>query len=187
MAKFHSKYLLLIIFLFISCKAYKTGHFNELQDENSYLNNIIIDYYHHSEYIKQYKAFRITLEKEDNSAYFYSILPEVNKWPASFVDTIGSFPKYFPTNFKEFKGKLFIWNDQTKPISQTVLTKMDEFKKLDSFWIKISLGMIDEMSLKKEDYPIEIWDDAIKLTYYLIPKSNLKHFKRCKKMNKCKL
>jgi len=187
MGNFHIKYISLIIFLFISCNAYKIGFYNELQGDNSYLNNIIIDYFEHSKYIRKYQTFNITLEKEDTAAYYYYILPENDHWTASIENPIGSIPISFPTHYKEYKDKLFLWNDKAKPLSHGVLDKMKEYNVLDSFWLKINLGMIDEMKLKKEDYPIEIYDDGLKATYYLIPKNNLNHFKRCKKMEKCKL
>lgn len=64
---------------------------------------------------------------------------------------------------------------------------MNRYKVLDSFWIKVSLGMINERSLKREDYPITIYDDGLKAIYYKISKSNLSHFKRCKKLKNCKM
>ena len=186
MGNINFKYLIITIFLFLSCKSYKTGFYTDLQGENSYLNNIAIDYFHYSKYIRSYKVFRITLEEEDSLAYYYRILPEINKWPISIKDTIGSFSNYFPTNFKEYKGKLFIWNDRSKPISKGVLNKMNEFNKLDSFWMKVDLGLINLKKVKKEDYPIMTYHDGLRAIHYKIPKSNLSHFKRCKELKKCK-
>lgn len=180
------KYLIIIL-LFLSCKSYKIGSYTDLQGNNSYINNIVMDYFQHSNYIKEYQAFNIFLEKENDSFYCYSILPQINKWSISVEDSINSFPKYFPTNFKEYKGRLFIWNDKSKPISKVVLNKMNQFQKLDSFWVKVHLGLIDEMKVKKEDYPLIMYNDGIKAIYYKIPKSNLSHFKRCKDLEKCKL
>lgn len=174
-----NKILLIIISLFFSCKMYK----KEMKingDKNTAVGNAIIDYYHtHKKYLKENDVFEIVTKESDNSdLYIFNISPRYNFFYLGLKDTIGSVSNHFPTDYKYYRGKLFVWNDEKHFLNEDILKKIYSFNKLDSIRLKYQLGIYpqnDTLGLYPE-VPLFRINEKLKGTYYYICKKQLNKF-----------
>lgn len=174
----------IILYLFFSCSTYKRDLIIGKGTKNQAIDNVIADYYHtNKKEVKKYSVFGLSDRTEDNKlVYHITISPEENFHIATKEDTIGSFPEHFPTNYKYYKDKLFVWNDAEKPLNNDVINVLNKHNILDSVYLKYELGIYDEWDPEKESPPIrEFWlNDFSEAVNYVICKNNISDYKKLK-------
>lgn len=173
---------ILIAFLFavilLSC-----GSTNKINmSTNSMINEIIRDYYKRNKrYIKDYSVFHINKKEMKNQELeFYTVLPE-NDHIAFKVYLEDSLNRHFPTNYLEYKDKLFLWREGNQKISDSVMQYIYNRKLVDSSYVKYQMGLITEEEI---DYFLVTMDDGLKGINYVFCKSNPVKIKRKIKSNK---
>jgi len=105
--------------------------------------------------------------EESNNLFCFMITKRDKVWPQPH-DTIGAVSKYFPTKFKEINKNLFVWNDSTSILSKELISKLQNYKAIDSTVYKIKTGKLDD-----SNWPIVKSDDSKKAVFYFICKENI--------------
>ena len=175
--------LLLLSFIFIKCNTYKM-EMHLKGGKSQAIENCIIDYYHtNKKYIKEYDSFYIRFMDDKKSNFYHiNILPQRNKISIRKKHNIGSIvtDEFFPTNYKHYNDKLFIWYDEDKALQRDVLYALDKNKLLDSIWLRYDLGIYkdDWDNPGKYPYPPTVSiDEAIEGVDYLICKNKIKIYR----------
>jgi hypothetical protein len=158
---------ILATLLIFSCKSKQ----DIKMSSNLVMNKIIQDYYKSNKYyIKDYSVFHIQKIDVDNSELdFYTIIPENDEiaFTLSLEDSVND--KNLPTNYLEYKNKLFLWREGNQKTSDTLMQFLYNKKLVDSSYVKYQLGLIPEEDIR------EIWittDDGLKSLTYIFCKSN---------------
>lgn len=175
--------LSLIICLLISCSSYKQLLSNGT-DEQSAINNIIIDYYFsNNKEIQKYNVFNISNRMSSNeSLYYFDILPQENVYSLHVTDSLGSYSRTFPTNYRVYEERLFLWNNKGKKISQEVLDIMYNYKVLDSIALKYQIGIYDDWDSIGKYPPLPLFkvNEKLKGVDYVVCKNNVSIFTKTK-------
>ena len=137
---------------------------------NPVINEIVKDYYKgNRRYIKNYSVFHIRRkEMKNQKVEVYNILPE-NDEISYIVNIEDSLNSDFPTNYLEYKNKLFLWQEKDKKISDSVMKYLYNRKLVDSSYAKYQLGLISGEDIIP--YRMVI-DENLKGTNYVFCKSN---------------
>lgn len=134
-------YILTISILVLSCGSSNSN--KTRTSPNPTINEVINDYFKSNRrYIKDYSVFRISSKKmKDHDIEVYNVLPEISE--ISYVVSIeDSLNNHFPTNYLEYKNKLFLWQEQGEKISDSVMKYLYNRKLVDSSYVKYQLGLI---------------------------------------------
>jgi hypothetical protein len=177
--------LLMLSFIFIKCNTYKM-EIHLKGGESQAIENCIIDYYHtHKKYIKEYDSFYIRFMDDEKSNYYHiNILPQRNKISIRKEHNIDSIvtDEFFPTNYKRYNDKLFIWYDEDKVLQRDVLDALDKNKLLDSIWLRYDLGIYkddwDNTAGKYPSLPTVTIDETIEGVDYLICKNKINIYRK---------
>lgn len=133
-----------LILLASSCYSYKKLMKDGEGAEDDAIENVIVDYYHNNKQeIKNYDVFVLELKRDNNFLYNILVDYQQNKEILKSEDKIGTYSNSFPTMYKIYNSKLFIWNDSKTPINQETLNILYKYNKLDSTYIKLDLALID--------------------------------------------
>jgi hypothetical protein len=158
--------------ILISC-----GSINKIKmSSNSMINEIIRDYYKRNKsYINDYSVFHINKKEMKNQELeVYTIIPENDE--IAFKVYLGdSINRHFPTNYLEYKNKLFLWREGNKKISDSVMQYIYNKKLVDSSYVKYQMGLITEDEI--EHFIINM-DDGLKGVTYVFCKSNPSKIKK---------
>ncbi len=168
--------------ILVSCSQYK-GLLNKEGGEYEAIENSIIDYYHtNKDEINRYEVFHISIKTNDELYHKFDILPEENVF--SVLDTLGSFPSYFPTNYKYYNNKLFVWNDRKTPLSQEIINVLYENNILDSIRLRYETGVYgDDWESNRKDLPsppLFKVDELLEGIDYVICKKNIRRYVKLK-------
>ncbi len=149
---------------------------------NPMINEIIKDYYKSNKsYIKDYSVFRFERKEMKNQELeVYTVIPHINEI-AYKVDLEDSLNSHFPTNYLEYKNKLFLWREGNQKISDSVMRYIYNRKLVDSSYVKYQMGLIMEEDVIL--YHLTI-DDGLKGATYLFCKSNPSKIKKKIKSNR---
>lgn len=137
MKNFYISLFILLLFILSSCVSNRTD-----KAVNQDRFTIIIEDYisHNKSYIKKYNMFSIIDETPLNkNYYFYKLLP-IHSGNAYVMS---SNHPYLPSNYIEYKDKVFFIEDDKGIPNPKVLDYLDSLDMLDSTNIKIELGLID--------------------------------------------
>lgn len=149
---------------------------------NSMINEIIRDYYKNNKrYIKDYSVFHINKKEIENQELeVYTVLPE-NDEIAFKVYLEDSLNRHFPTNYLDYKNKLFLWREGNQKISDSVMQYIYNRKLVDSSYVKYQMGLITEEEI---NYFIVTMNDGLKGINYIFCKSNPSKIKKVVKSYK---
>ncbi len=168
--------------ILLSCSHYKRL-LNKEGGEYNAIENAIIDYYHtNKDEISKYEVFEISIRTNDDLFYKFNIIPEENAY--SVLDTLGSFPSYFPTSYKYYNNKLCVWNDQKIPLSQEMINVLYENKILDSIRLRYESGIYgDDWESNERNLPspplLKV-DELLKGVNYVICRKNIRRYVKLK-------
>src|SRR5690606_6633341 len=128
---------------------------------------------------KPFDVFWITEWKIEkiNNRYILGILPEKDEISLQTKDIIGKKTAWFPTNFVELNGKLFLWHDSLAPLSKEVIEIIHTYGILDSISVKRDLGLLPE---DFEDNRTISTDDKLKGVDYYFCKDDISKYKKVK-------
>ncbi len=178
------KIIYIILWLFFSCLGYKKSLNSGEGTKDQVIDNVIADYYFTNKRdIKNYDVFSISDRTEDQElVYQINIIPQENVYSITKEDSIGSFPKNFPTNYKYYKNKLFVWDDDRKPLTSDIINVLDKHDILDSVSLKYELGIYDEWDPEKESPPIReyLLNDGLEAVNYVVCKNNISKYVKLK-------
>lgn len=179
--------ILLIFFVFFGCKTYdKSLLYSGLGGVELARKNVIIDfintyrtpnYYLKKRDYKPFNVFSFVRSRILNeNLYLLSVLPNDESIAVSIEDKIGKIPrKYFPNNYFEKEGKLFLWNDGSTPLRKDVLDVMSNYGVLDSTDVKIELGLLPD---DFDDTRMIKIDDRLESYNYFICRNDISMFKK---------
>jgi hypothetical protein len=166
-----------IVFALLGCSS------NKLKTSpNKMINELIIDYYKNNKrYIKEYSVFHIKRKEIKNKELeVYTVLPENDK-VAFKLYLEDSLNLNLPTNYLEYKNKLFLWREGNKKITDSVMQYIYNKKLVDSSYVKYQMGLITEDEI---EYFIVTMDDGLKGATYVFCKSNPSKIKKKIKSNR---
>ena len=166
-----------IVFALLGCSS------NKLKTSpNKMINELIIDYYKNNKrYIKEYSVFHIKRKEIKNKELeVYTVLPENDK-VAFKLYLEDSLNLNLPTNYLEYKNKLFLWREGNKKITDSVMQYIYNKKLVDSSYVKYQMGLITEDEI---EYFIVTMDDGLKGATYVFCKSNPFKIKKKIKSNR---
>lgn len=177
---------LLLSFIFIKCNTYKKEMLVK-GGESQAIENCIIDYYHtNKKYIKEYDNFYIRFIDDEKSNYYHiNVLPQRNKISIRMRHVIDSIvtDEFFPTNYKLYNKKLFMWYDKDKTLQKDILDELDKNKLLDSIWLRYDLGIYKDDWDNPSKYPSPptfTIDETIEGVDYIVCKEKIQIFTRVK-------
>jgi|SRR5690606_10503653 len=183
------KSIIVVYLILISCSTSNT-----FISEQSYSNinqariNVISDFVNiyktPKRYIKEregkpFNVFRIF--NNDIKGHFYSfrISPNNNNYISlSIKERVGKVPESnFPNRYIIKENKLFLWKDETTPLSKELLNVIHEYGILDSIDVKKELGLLPD---NFEDIRLVTMDDNLEGVDYYVCKSNISKYKSVK-------
>lgn len=174
----------IVLCLFFSCSTYKKDLVSGTGTKDQVIDNIIADYcYTNKKEVRKYSIFRLSDKTVDNKLFYQiTISPEENFYIATKEDSIGSFPENFPTNYKYYKNKLFVWNDTEKPLTQDIISILDKHNILDSVYLKYELGIYDEWDPEKKSPALPTFkiNDFLEGVDYVVCKNNISKYAKLK-------
>ena len=118
-----------LCFLLVACVPWK----DKLKASGNYevaINNAILDYLNTSKLNEEFKSFHIITILNEN-VIAVSINGDESVWQIGDIK-VGDKRKYFPSKFKEVKGKLFYWSDSTVAVNHNIMDVMKNYKVLDT-------------------------------------------------------
>lgn len=183
MDRYQSKLLLLLVCLFLnSCLVNKLDSgYSQINTEDNAISIVIKNYYNNtSRYIRKYNVFEVSKRLSSENYYVYSIYPNTNFFSIKGEYTLGSFPTDFPTKYKIYKEKLFLWNDTERPLENEILQIMDRYGVLDSVDYRYESGIYDEWESGNPERKLITLDGGLYSTYYIVCKNDVRKFKKKK-------
>jgi len=158
-------YLILCLFL-CGCSALKKNMIVN-GSENDAINNAILDFVHTEKKLLKYdRVFNISTEiNKDN--IIVTIVGEPSA--VSFIIEEDSSCSYraFPTMLVEANDRLFLWDDETKNVTDTIINTLNKY------------NLIDTMDNTIGRYHIKvITDDGKRVAHYYFCKNNLSKYKK---------
>jgi len=156
---------ILLLILFTNCSTWKQSMIS-VGDTNDAINNAITDFIHTSRLYKQDTVFDLKITNV-NDMLVIGIMGKTNKLFVKSNNKIGTnSDPTFPTNFVIKNGRLFLWYDHNKTISQELKNVLIQYNHLDSVW------------MKEYDIPPYVVDDGKKGVIYYFCKKNLSIYKK---------
>ncbi len=155
---------ILIIIVMVNCKPFKESMVKN-GGEDGAINNAILDFTSTSNLLKLDSIFSITVEKINNEIICVSILGVNHKLLMNSKVKVG-INTHLPSRYKEIKGRLFYWQDNRYPFSDSAF----------SIFKRYNILVIDkDDSVKFIDYPV---NDSKKGVHYFFCKNNLGMYKK---------
>lgn len=147
---------------------------------NPMINEIIKDYYKSNKrYIKDYSVFSFERKEMKNSELeVYTVIPENNNEIAYKIYLEDSVNSNLPTNYLEFKDRLFLWRDNNRKVPDSVMQYIYNRKLVDSSYVKYQMGLISEEDIIS--HRITISESIYGVTYVMCNSEPLKIKKRIK-------
>lgn len=175
-------------FIFISCTSQKINFYTEGDILVQARVNAIEDFVKNKYNLKLYSSkgmkervfdvfWIVNKESDEGNIYVFTIFPEYSGFISlSVEDQLGKVSNsYFPTNYLEKNGVLFVWKDTNIPLRQDVLNIMNQYYVLDSTDVKIALGILSEDYV---DEKIVLMNSKLKSVHYYFCKKNLSKNKK---------
>lgn len=147
---------------------------------NPMINEIIKDYYKSNKpYMKDYSVFRFERKEMKNQELeVYTVIPQNNNEIAYKIYLEDSINSNLPTNYLEFKDRLFLWRDNNQEVSDNVMRYIYNRKLVDSSYVKYQMGLIPEEDIIS--HRITISESKYGVTYVMCNSEPLKIKKRIK-------
>ena len=128
----------------------------------------MIKNYAKTEFFNDHDVYEINKFNHYNDIELYSFMSKKSSYTPLLCDTIGGSSYKLPSNFKKFKGKLFLWYGNDSILTKKTLNVLKENVKLDSILYYEELGR----ELSYEEYPTIIQDDSKASLGYFVCKKN---------------
>lgn len=181
---FKSNKIVLFIFcsLALACGSIGTKLTKGNADGGSIIENIIIDFSNSDAKKKYNRSYEVFVINDCNNSSYknwcYDVSPVVNKIMLDTTERIGLIPRdYIPNRYKEYSGKLFVWNDNKTALNNNVLKALYQRKLLDSTFVNLNLGKVGPDDV---EMPETVIDESLKSIYYFICKDDISIYKKVK-------
>ena len=114
-----------------SCGIWKSNLYKEGGHEQS-IENAIYDFANTTMFFKKDSVFSISFNAAQDSILTVSILGATNKLYPTPNNNLGSSIPYFPTRYKEFENKLFVWYDSNYVVTKEIFQILDRYNHIDT-------------------------------------------------------
>lgn len=128
----------------------------------------MIKNYSKTEFFSNHDVYEINKFNLYEDIEVYSFMIKKSSYTPLLQDTIGGSSYKLPTNYKKFKGKLFLWYGNDSILTKKTLNVIKEKVKLDSVLYYKELGR----ELSYNEYPTIIQDDSKASLGYFVCKKN---------------
>ncbi|MGM0589439.1 MAG: hypothetical protein ACQETE_13540 [Bacteroidota bacterium] len=156
----------LFVALIFGCSSWKEGLKNK-GNSNDAIYNAIWDFVNTGYLHKKDTVFSVMLDDISENIIGVSILRKENKYYPDYTNKVGSSKPNFPTRYLMVKGKLFIWYDPNKKVSQELIHALSEYDMIDSLNVNGFEGV-----------PNIVFNDKRKGVHYYFCKNNILSYKK---------
>ncbi len=153
--------------MFTSCATWREALVREGNHTDA-IHNAIIDFVNTNRLSKKDSIFYVILFDKDTTIWGVEIIgSDGEKLYPTPENKIGTNYPYFPTDYFEYKGKLFYWYDSTKYVTEELIKVLSKYDLIDSLNVDSIVAI-----------PTLFIDDAKKAVDYYFCRNNLLKYKK---------